>query len=142
MRLTTYALLGLLGLFIVGGIGYYVAEKRPPKHVPPITESAASAEAAALQRLLATPLLDLQGNSVTLSNWRGQILVVNFWATWCPPCREELPGFSRQQTKFRGKGVQFVGIALDSTDKVRVFAEKYPVTFPLLVDEQQELTAL
>jgi thiol-disulfide isomerase/thioredoxin len=54
----------------------------------------------------------------------GKTLVVNFWATWCPPCREEMPAFSRLQHRHAAKGVQFVGIALDSADSVRAFSER------------------
>ncbi|MDR2164836.1 MAG: TlpA family protein disulfide reductase [Zoogloeaceae bacterium] len=106
------------------------------------SQSGASAQDAALRRLFAHILPDSQGKPASLATWRGQMLVVNFWATWCVPCREELPAFSRVQAKFQGLGVQFVGIALDSADKVRQFSRKYPVVFPLLIDAQQDLMTL
>ncbi|MCX7148083.1 MAG: TlpA disulfide reductase family protein [Rhodocyclales bacterium] len=56
-------------------------------------------------------LTDLKGQPQSLGQWRGKVLVVNYWATWCHPCLEEMPGFSRLQDNYRDKGVQFVGIS-------------------------------
>ena len=85
------------------------------------------------RELLALTLPDSGGAAQSMSQWQGKILVVNFWATWCPPCREEMPGFSRLQKSFAGKGVQFVGIGIDSEDKIRQFSHELPVSYPLLV---------
>jgi len=81
----------------------------------------------------ASTLEDESGVPQALSQWRGKTLVVNFWATWCPPCREEMPAFSRLQQIYTAKGVQFVGIALDSADSVRAFSERFPMSYPLLI---------
>jgi len=61
------------------------------------------------------------------------IVIVNFWATWCPPCREEMPAFSRLQERYAAQGVQFVGIALDSVENVRTYHALSPVSYPLLI---------
>jgi len=90
-------------------------------------------KAAATQQLLALTLSDVLAMKQSLSQWQGKILVVNFWATWCAPCREEMPAFSRLQQKFADKGVQFVGIAFDNADKVRQFSLETPVSYPLLI---------
>ena len=83
-----------------------------------------------LMRLtLATP----EGKTASLKSWQGKILVVNFWATWCPPCREEMPEFSRAHEKLVGKGVQFVGIGIDTPDNILSFQKKNPVSYPLLM---------
>jgi len=87
----------------------------------------------AISQLLAMTLPDAGAVGQAFGQWKGQILVVNFWATWCAPCREEMPGFSRLQSKYATKGVQFVGIALDSADKVREYSSLTPVTYPLLI---------
>jgi len=88
---------------------------------------------AAVKQLLALTLPDSKDRSQSLSQWQGKIRVVNFWATWCAPCREEMPAFSRLQQKFKDKGVQFIGIAFDNADKVRQFSIETPVSYPLLM---------
>jgi thiol-disulfide isomerase/thioredoxin len=80
-------------------------------------------------------LTDLNGKTQSFSQWRGKVLVVNYWATWCHPCREEMPGFSRLQDKYRDKGVQFVGISIDTADKIIEFQKTTPVTYPLLIGD-------
>ena len=77
----------------------------------------------AAPQFLALSLEDTTGVRQSLGQWRGKVLVANFWATWCPPCREEIPGFSRLSEKYAGRDVQFVGIGIDSAEKIRTFAE-------------------
>ena len=90
---------------------------------------------AAVATLFASTLADTKGHPQALAQWQGRILVLNFWAPWCPPCRDEMPGFSRLQRKFSGNGVQFVGIALDTPESVNDFARTNPATYPLLTGE-------
>jgi len=92
-----------------------------------------SPDAAA--RLLALRLPDLAQRQHALSEWRGKVLVVNFWATWCPPCREEIPGFVRLSEKYKEKGVEFVGIGVDSADKIRDYAAKEGINYILLIGD-------
>jgi thiol-disulfide isomerase/thioredoxin len=87
----------------------------------------------AVTQLLAMPLMLASGQPKKLSDWQGKVLVVNFWATWCPPCREEMPEFSLAQNKFGANGIQFVGIAIDSVNNVVEFSKTTPVTYPLLI---------
>lgn len=82
-----------------------------------------------------TVLADLNGKTQSLGQWRGKILVVNYWATWCQPCREEMPGFSHLQAKYRDQGVQFVGISIDTADKIIEFQRTTPVGYPLLIGD-------
>lgn len=89
--------------------------------------------AKASETLFAASLSDLQGSAQQLAQYRGKTLVVNFWAAWCPPCREEMPGFARLQQTMGGKGVQFVGIALDNADNVQTFLKSTPVNYPQLL---------
>lgn len=83
--------------------------------------------------VLGMVLPDLAGHEQALAQWRGKVLVVNFWATWCAPCREEMPHFVAVQTRDAAKGVQFVGIAVDQPDKVREFANEVGVNYPVLI---------
>jgi len=78
-------------------------------------------------------LPDMSGNDQSLAQWRNKVLVVNFWATWCEPCREEVPALIRVQAKYAANGVQVVGISVDSIDKVRQFANEYRIEYPLVI---------
>ena len=83
--------------------------------------------------LLAVVLPDLQGKDQALAQWRGKVLVVNFWATWCAPCREEMPQFVAAQAARGSKNVQFVGIAVDNANKVQEFAKDIGLNYPALI---------
>jgi thiol-disulfide isomerase/thioredoxin len=92
-----------------------------------------------VDRLMAASLPDMEGNPQALAQWRGKVMVVNFWATWCPPCLEEIPEFVRMQGKLGNQGLQFVGIAVDNRVNVREFAVKYHVNYPILVGEMDAI---
>ncbi|MPS47407.1 TlpA disulfide reductase family protein [Methylobacillus sp.] len=83
--------------------------------------------------------LDLQGMEQPLSQWQGQLLIVNFWATWCAPCREEMPELAELAREYAGKLV-VLGISLDSVEKMQVFAQDTPVPYPLLSAEDEGMT--
>ena len=78
---------------------------------------------------------DLSGNPRTIGDWKGKVLVVNFWATWCPPCLEEIPMFVRLQRAMGQQGLQFVGIAVDQRDKVAQFVAKNAVNYPIVIGQ-------
>jgi thiol-disulfide isomerase/thioredoxin len=88
---------------------------------------------AAVDELRRLTLPDVEGRPRSLSDWRGKVLVVNFWATWCEPCREEIPALMRARRKYAANGLEVVGIALDSAGKVRVFASELQIDYPLLI---------
>ncbi|WP_124078932.1 TlpA family protein disulfide reductase [Pigmentiphaga humi] len=75
---------------------------------------------------------DLEGRAYKFDQWRGRRLVVNFWATWCPPCVDEMPELDALHRELAGS-VQFVGIGIDSAANMRAFVQKVPVGYPLLV---------
>lgn len=79
----------------------------------------------------------MNGETFRLSDHRGEVIVVNFWATWCPPCKKEIPGFVKLQEEFSGEGLTFVGVSLDEEgfEVVRPFAEKMSINYPLVVDD-------
>ncbi len=78
-------------------------------------------------------LPDLNGEMRTLNDWQGKLRIVNFWATWCAPCREEIPLFNAIQPVFGGQGLQIIGVAVDDLDVASGFAEQIGMTFPSLV---------
>ncbi len=80
-------------------------------------------------------LKDLDGREVKLEDHRGKIVFINFWATWCPPCRDEMPSMEKLYTEFKGR--DFIILAVDiqeSAKKVRAFKEKFKLNFPILLD--------
>lgn len=83
--------------------------------------------------LMALSLPDPSGRPQPLAQWHGKVLVVNFWATWCAPCREEMPDLVRAQTEYGTKGLQIVGIAADNADKVQQFAKEIELNYPALI---------
>jgi len=95
--------------------------------------------ASAAPGLMTTRLPDLDGQRRSLENWRGRVLVVNFWATWCAPCREEIPAFIKVQEKLGAKGLQVVGIAVDQTDKVRPYAAEMKINYPILIGDLEAI---
>lgn len=78
-------------------------------------------------------LPDMQGQMRSLSEWRGKVVVVNFWATWCPPCREEIPVFIELQKRHAGR-LQIVGVAVDDLAPVQAFYKATGMNYPVLMD--------
>ncbi|HKI63918.1 MAG TPA: TlpA disulfide reductase family protein [Burkholderiales bacterium] len=85
---------------------------------------------AALQ---AAEFTDLEGRTRQLAEWTGRVVVCNFWATWCPPCREEIPMLVALNSRMEPKGAQVVGIAVDFAAKVASLARDYKITYPILI---------
>lgn len=78
---------------------------------------------------------DLNDKPQAFSQWRGRVLVLNFWATWCPPCRTEIPEFVKVQEKFAARGLTIVGLAIDKKDKVEAFADDMAINYPVLIGD-------
>jgi len=79
----------------------------------------------------------LDGKPRSLAEWRGKLVLVNFWASWCGPCREEMPLLDATQKRLAEKGLQIVGIANDSAAATKGFLAKTPVAYPILVDDPE-----
>jgi thiol-disulfide isomerase/thioredoxin len=92
-----------------------------------------AAEGQPASALLGVSLPDPLGKEQALAQWKGKVLVVNFWATWCAPCREEMPMFMKVQQEHGPRGIQFVGIAVDNAEKVRQYADELKLNYPTLV---------
>ncbi len=90
-------------------------------------------EQSAAEAIYGITLPDLQGKPQPVAQWRGKVLVVNFWATWCEPCRKEIPIFVQLQERYAANGLQFVGISVDQVDKTSEFARNYSINYPNLI---------
>ena len=75
------------------------------------------------------------GSPHRLSDWNGKLVLLNFWATWCGPCRDEMPLLDHTGAKLAGQGLTVVGVAIDDVPAVKQFLEDNPVRYPILIDE-------
>lgn len=91
------------------------------------------------KQLPAFSFSDLEGNQRASREWDNKILVINYWATWCAPCRREMPLFIETQNKLADKGVQFVGIAIDEPNLIQDFADVYDINFPTLLGDTKAM---
>lgn len=89
--------------------------------------------------LLSARYPDVAGRVRALSEWQGRALLCNFWATWCAPCREELPILDAAYRQYAAKGLQVVGIAVDTAANVRQFVQTAPLRFPILIADASAL---
>lgn len=94
-------------------------------------------QAPAADQLPTFTLTTLDGKSWHSDDHLDKVLIVNFWATWCPPCRREMPLFVDLQHEYAEKDVMFVGIALDGEEPVRTFVENYGIDFPILLGNEE-----
>lgn len=90
--------------------------------------------------LFAATFPDTAGKMQPIAQWRGRVLVVNFWATWCPPCRDEMPELSALQDKLGPRGLTVAGISIDDIVKMQAFAHELPVSYPLLAADFEAMT--
>jgi len=92
--------------------------------------------------LLAASFVDLTGRARPIREWQGRVLLCNFWATWCEPCREEVPLLNAAQQQYFARGLTIVGIGIDSVEKIREFSAKYRISYPSLVGNADAFTLL
>ena len=114
-------LLGLAGIAAVAA-GFLAG--------PALLQSGRGREEGVLQ---SASFPDLDNRTRRLSEWRGKVLVCNFWATWCAPCREEIPMLVAARQKYGSSGAEIVGIAIDSVIKVRQFSASFDISYPVLL---------
>ena len=95
-------------------------------------------KALQVQQLIPLPefsLPDMGGSIHPISDWQGKILIINFWATWCPPCLKEIPEFIELQREYVDQNVQFIGIAIDKPDLVEDYLSFTEINYPILIAE-------
>lgn len=122
-----------VGILLTGCSGSHSKPKSDSTH------TAVSKADTSKPKLINAPdftLKDSEGKPFTLSDHRGQIIVLNIWATWCGPCRKEIPDFIKIQKELRDKGVLFVGVSIDRKGwkVVRPFIKKFGINYPIMVD--------
>jgi thiol-disulfide isomerase/thioredoxin len=103
------------------------------------TSPEATPHAVIPARLPDFSLNDLSGKPTSIAFWSGKSLVINFWATWCAPCRREIPLLETLAADWSGRDLTVVGIAVDYPDKVQQFAGQFKIAYPLLIGEQDAL---
>lgn len=134
------ALLYVIVAVLAAAAGYWTSRGGGGVVLMPRLDSQAAAEGhpnavapEAGQTLYTLRLPDANGTIHDLSELRGKIVVVNFWATWCPPCRREIPDFVEVHDALKDRNVAFVGMSIDLPDKVAQFRDEFKVSYPLLV---------
>lgn len=116
-------LLGIVALFF-GAMGAYFSLKKWESPIPSSNTP---------HHFFNQSLPDINSKNEKMSNWHGKLLLVNFWATWCSPCVEEMPELSALQNEQKFKDLQIIGIGIDSPANIREFAGKYKVSYPVYV---------
>ncbi|MDW0115601.1 thiol-disulfide oxidoreductase ResA [Sporosarcina thermotolerans] len=88
-------------------------------------------------------LVDLDGNKQRLSDYKGEGVFLNFWGTWCPPCKREMPDMEEQYNAFKEKGVHVLSVnSGESNLKVDTFRDQYGLTFPIVIDKAKDIRDL
>lgn len=136
MSKTTSTLL-MVGLAVAGLASGYVFNNWQHEQKLAKTKAANSGTAAAVVSNVRPlfKLKDLEDKVRDIKEWDGKVLMINFWATWCPPCRREMPAFIKLQKKYKDKGFTIIGVALDEKQAVIDFADPMGVNYPILMAE-------
>jgi len=136
---------GVALLALMAGALFYAAPSRmtaPMVVAPSPAEPAAEANAPRPLKVVTHPsftLPDIAGTTRELSEWQGKNRLINFWATWCAPCRREIPLLKDFQAEQSGNGFQVLGIAVDYPEEVAAYAENAAFNYPILVGQQDAM---
>ena len=125
---------------LAAAVGFFAAERwLRPTQPPPAATALSTAPVLTLPEF---SLKNREGQLQSIHSWQGKALLINFWATWCAPCRREIPMLVSMQDKHAIDGLQVVGIAVDFRDDVLKYADAMKITYPLLIGEQDGLAAV
>jgi thiol-disulfide isomerase/thioredoxin len=145
MKVIVYVAVALVAAAV--GFGIYRYGIEPRMHA--ISEAPAVAEAAPPSPEVQIPttlpdftLADLEGTPRSILSWPGKSMIVNFWATWCAPCRREIPLLKQLQREHGAEGFQIVGVAVDFRDDVLKYVKEIGMDYPVLIGEQDGLEAV
>ena len=89
--------------------------------------------------LPAFSLEDTEGALHTLDEWKGKVILLNFWATWCPPCKYEIPEFMEYQSEYEGAGFQIIGIGIDEPEQIKNYYDEMGMNYPVLIATEAEM---
>ncbi len=139
-RFARWLLLGTLA-GVAAGAGYVVGERRDSA-IPEAPHGVAASQNPHASNVHTWRLPDSAGVERDFAQWRGQVLVLNFWATWCSPCIQEIAGFVELQHEYQDRGLQIVGVAFDEADAVATFARRRGVNYPMLLAPERGLALM
>jgi thiol-disulfide isomerase/thioredoxin len=126
----------ILVVFVALASGIAISIYRSPGGAPEIPEVADIP-------VIDHPLTDLENGATRhLREWRGKVLLVNFWATWCVPCREEIPLLQQARDHYQDKNLEVIGVAFDEAGPVRAFRDQLAIHYPLLLALDDPFTLL
>lgn len=125
----------LLIVLVVGYLGYSAKEKDEVNESYSTITSAFTSTPSDFKPAPNFELLDVNGRKVRLSDFKGKVIILDFWATWCPPCRAEIPGFIELYNKYKSKGFEMIGISLDEggVKDVIPFMKEFGVNYHILI---------
>jgi len=135
--------IALIVIFVAGIAGYFVTVGSQ-QAAGPMGSSPAGAPLPAgpiASEKMDFSLGDIDGNMRQLSEWQGKARLINFWATWCAPCRREIPLLKKTQEDHASENVQVIGIAVDFLDEVRAYNEEAQFNYPILVGQEDAMAA-
>ena len=130
---------GIKWVTVIGLVGILVAVSVAGVTVNPKLKSPPPAKEVKKIKAPDFNLKDLNGNPVKLSDYKGRVVLINFWATWCPPCRMEIPHFIELQKKYQGKGFVIIGISRDEDgiDAVKPFVNEFKINYQVLLEDDK-----
>jgi thiol-disulfide isomerase/thioredoxin len=144
MKTTVYLVIALaaaaagFGIYQFGIAPRLGMQPEAPAEAPPAAESSSTVP----EELPDFTLADLDGTPRSIRSWEGKSMIVNFWATWCAPCRREIPLLKKLQADHGAEGFQIVGVAVDFREDVLKYAQEIGIDYPLLIGEQDGLEAV